>query len=167
MKMTKHFGKTHRTYGLIGGGAVLLAAICLCLTVGSPLPVLRLLGAGALLPPLWIMGLLWLCGYALAGASAGWALACAGRGASRSAQCWRGLTFLVLEVTFSFAWYSLLFQSFLQLPSWLCLFLTVGAGIACTLSWFSVSKTAAVAVAGLTLWFFCLLLVQLAVMLGS
>lgn len=164
--MTRYFGKLHKTYALIGGGAVLLSALCLCLTVGSPLPILRLLGAGALLPPLWIVGLLWLFGYALAGASAGYVLACAGKGASRSAHGWRGVTFLTLEVTLSFAWYSLLFQSFLLLPSWFCLLLAVGAGFACTLSWFSVSRPAAVASGGLTLWFFCLLLIQLAVMLG-
>jgi hypothetical protein len=93
------------------------------------LPILHLLGADALLPPLWIMGLLWLTGYVLLGAAAGYAFACSTGGPYGEASLWRGLTFLVAEVTFSFAWYSLSFGSFLLFPAWICLLLGVAAGL--------------------------------------
>ena len=102
--MTKRIGKIHKTYALIGGGTGFVGGICLTAAVGSPLPILRLLGADALLPPLWIMGLLWLTGYVLLGAAAGYAFACSTGGPYGEASLWRGLTFLVAEVTFSFAW---------------------------------------------------------------
>ncbi len=167
VKMTKHFGKFHKTYTLIGGGAGLLTAVSLRATVGSPLPVLRLLDAGAILPPLWIMGLLWIAAYAVAGGAAGYILACGSGGSHGDSLRWRGMTFLVVEVTFSYAWYSLLFGSFLPFPAWICLALAVAAGGLCAISWMPVQKLSALASAGVTLWLLCLLLTHLAVILHN
>ena len=80
MKMTNRIGKVHKTYVLIGGGMGVLSGIAVAVTVGSPLPVLRLWGADVLLPPLWILGILWLAGYALLGGAAGYAWGCPGGG---------------------------------------------------------------------------------------
>ena len=167
MKMTGSFGKFHKTCVLIGACAGLAAAVCLRLTVGSSLPILRLLGADTLLPPLWLMGILWLLSYALAGASVGYILACRAGGGDRDALRWRGITFLVLAVTLSFAWYSLLFSSFLLLPSWICLLLSVVSALLCTLFWRSVELRAAVVSGGLTLWLLLLALTQLMVILHN
>lgn len=167
MKMTGSFGKIHKTYALIGACSGLAAAVCLRLTVGSPLPILRLLGADALLPPLWLVGVLWLLSYALAGASVGYILACRAGGGDRDALRWRGITFLILAVTLSFAWYSLLFSSFLLLPSWICLLLAAASALLCTLSWRSVELRAAVVSGGLTLWLLLLVLTQLMVILHN
>ncbi len=150
--MTNRMGKTHKTYCLIGGGIGLISAVSVACAAGSPLPVLRLLGAGAVLPPLWFMALLWLAAYALAGASAGYFFACPPMGGEGEGRRWRGMTFLVLAVTFSFAWYSLFFGSFLLLPSWLCLLLSIASGAVCVLTWLPVCKTAAWMAAGVTLW---------------
>jgi hypothetical protein len=49
------------------------------------------------------MVLLWLGVYALAGASAGYLFACPPMGGEGEGKRWRGMTFLVLSVTFSFA----------------------------------------------------------------
>ena len=165
--MTKYFVKFHKTYTLIGGGTGLLGAVCVRMAVGNPLPVLRLLGADAILPPLWLMGLLWLAGYILIGCAAGYILSCPSGGAYRDLLRWRGMTFLVVAVTFSFAWYSLLFGSFLLIPSWRCLFLAAGAGTLCTLSWLPACKLPAGVSAGVTLWFIILFLVQFAVILHN
>ena len=167
MKMTNSFGKIHKTYAAIGGGAGLFIGGIVTVTVGSPLPVLRLLGGGAVLPPLWLMGLLWFMGYALAGAAVGMALPCIGMGAVREAHVWRGLTFLVLEVTFSFAWYSLSFGSFLLFPAWFCLLAGIGAGIICTLSWFRVYRLSCAAVGAVTVWLIYLALCHAIVILHN
>lgn len=167
MKMTGSFGKIHKTYALVGACSGLAAAVFLRLTVGSPLPILRLLGAEALLPPLWLVGILWLLSYALAGASVGYILACRAGGGDRDALRWRGITFLVLAVTLSFAWYSLLFSSFLLLPSWICLLLATASACLCTLSWRSVDPLATIAAGGLTLWLLLLALTQLMVILHN
>jgi tryptophan-rich sensory protein len=167
VKMTNSFGKIHKTYALIGGGAGLLMAVFVAATVGNPLPVLRLLGADVFLPPLWLTGLLWLAGYILLGAAAGCALACPTGGPYRETPLWRGLTFLVVEITFSFAWYRLLFGSFLLLPAWLCLAAGVAAGVVCFLSWISVHPLPAWLCGGVTAWLFCLLLCHVAVILHN
>ena len=167
MKMTNSFGKIHKTYALIGGGAGLLMAVSVTATAGNPLPILRLLGADALLPPLWLMGIFWLAGYTLLGAAAGYALACPGGGHSREAALWRGLTFLVVEVTFSFAWYRLFFGSFLLLPAWLCLAVGVAAGAVCFLSWLRTHPLPAWVCGGVTVWLICLLLCHVSVILHN
>ncbi len=167
MKMTGSFGKIHKTYALIGACSGLAAAVFLRLTVGSPLPILRLLGADALLPPLWLVGILWLLSYALAGASVGYILACRAGGGDRDALRWRGITFMILAVTLSFAWYSLLFSSFLLLPSWICLLLATASACLCTLSWRSVNLLPTVVVGGLALWLLLLALTQLMVILHN
>ena len=167
MKMTGSFGKIHKTYALVGACSGLAAAVFLRLTVGSPLPILRLLGAEALLPPLWLVGILWLLSYALAGVSVGYILACRAGGGDRDALRWRGITFLILAVTLSFAWYSLLFSSFLLLPSWICLLLATSSALLCTLSWRMVDPLATVAAGGLALWLLLLALTQLMVTLHN
>ena len=167
VNLTKDMGKTHKTCALIGACAGLAAAVCLRLTVGSPLPILRLLGADTLLPPLWLVGILWLLSYALAGASVGYILACRPGGGDCDALRWRGITFLILAVTFSFAWYSLLFSSFLLLPSWICLLLAAASALLCTLSWRSVNLLPTVAAGGLALWHLLLVLTQLMVILHN
>ena len=166
-KLTNRMGRIHKTSILIGGGAGILLALFPRWVVGNPLPILRLLRAEALMPPLWLMGLLWLAVYGLLGAAAGYTLACPRHGGTRDALCWRGMTFLVVEVTFSLAWYSLSFGAFLLLPSWLCLLGAVAAGGLCVLSWFSVYRlSAAVALAGV-IWHLALLLLQLSVILHN
>lgn len=168
MKVTNHFGKTHKTYAMIGGGSGLGIAVFVAITVGSPFPILRMLGAEGLLPPIWLMGLLWFASYALEGCAAGIAAGClGGRGDVRETGLWRGMTFLVAEITFSLAWYRLLFCSFLLFPSFCCLLLAVCAGIVCLLSWFPIHKLSAALCAGVTMWRLCLMFTQVIVILHN
>lgn len=167
VKMTNRISKIHQTYALIGGGTGLVGGISVAATVGSPLPILRLLGADAILPPLWIMGILWLSGYVLLGATAGYALAGSAGGPYREAPLWRGLTFLVVEVTFSFAWYSLSFGSFLLFPAWICLSLGVAAGVMCVLSWYALHRIPAYVCGGVTLWLLGLAIYHVIVILHN
>ena len=76
VKMTNHMGRAHKACALVGGGLGLAGSIATASAVGSPLPVLHVLGADVILPPIWFLGLLWLAGYGLLGAGAGFVLAC-------------------------------------------------------------------------------------------
>lgn len=165
--MTNRMDKTHKTYCLIGGGIGLFSAVSVACVVGSPLPVLRLLGAAGVLPPLWLMEILWLGMYALAGVSAGYLFACPPGGGEGEALRWRGMTFLIFEVTFSFAWYSLLFGSLLLLPSWICLLLSIASGVVGAVTWLPVCKPAAGIAAGVALGQLSLWITQLAVILHN
>ena len=142
--MTKRIGKIHKTYALIGGGTGFVGGICLTAAVGRPLPILRLLGAAA-----------------------GYALACSTGGPYGEASLWRGLTFLVAEVTFSFAWYSLSFGSFLLFPAWICLLLGVAAGVTCLLSGYALYRLPAYVCGGVTLWLLCMAIYHVVVILHN
>lgn len=165
--MTKRIDKVHKTCATIGGCAGLLGGIFLVSAVGSPLPILRLLAADAILPPLWLMGLLWLIGCVALGIAAGCVWTCPNGGPCREVLLWRGLVFLVAEVSFSFAWYSLLFEAFLMFPAWICLVIGVAAGIACTVTWFRAYRVSSLFCGGATLWLFYLTLCHLVVILHN
>ena len=68
-----------------GGGIALAAALFTRLRVGSPLPLLHLLNADSILPPLWLTGLCWLSSFFLSGCAAGFILNCRTGGRVRSA----------------------------------------------------------------------------------
>lgn len=167
VKMTNHLGKAHKTCALVGGGLGLLSSIIVASAVGSPLPVLRVLGADAILPPIWLMGLLWLAGYALLGAAAGYVLACLSGGPCHDTPLWKGLTFWVVEFIFPFVWYCLSFGPCLLFRAGICLLIGVAAGVVCTLSWFRVYRLPALLCGGVTLWMLYLLLCHLVVVLHS
>ena len=163
--MMRQVGKVHKTYALIGGALALVGSIAVASAVGSPLPVLRILGADAILPPIWFLGLLWLVGYALLGASAGYVLACLSGGPCGDTPIWKGLTCWVVAFTFSFAWYCLSFGSCLLFRAGICLLVGVAAGVACTVSWLRVHRLPALFCGGATLWMLYLFLCHLVVSL--
>ena len=165
MKHTKSAAKLITLPALIGGGVALIAALLTRLTVGSPLAVAHKLEVFLILPPLWLMSLLWLFSFLLMGAAAGHLLASPMGSAKREAYLWRGSTFMVLAVVFSLVWYTLLFGKLFLLPSWICLLLSAAAAFACALSWRQVARGAAAAALGFALWQITLFLLQFAVLL--
>ena len=163
----KSVSRLQKTGMAVGGGAGLLGAVALRGAAGSPVPVWRLLGADALLPPLWLMGLVWLAVYVLAGGAAGYLATCSAAGGRREALLWRGGTFLALALGLSFCWYSCLFASFLLLLSWICLAAAVFFAVLSTVTWWQLSRPCALAVGLMGAWFLCLALVQFALLLRA
>ncbi len=152
---------------LLGGGIVLTVVLLTRLAVGSPLIILHKLGATLALPPMWLMGLLWLGTYVLVGASAGYLLSFPAGNIRRDVHLWRGCTFMVLAVGFSLVWYILLFGKFWLILSWICLCLSAVCAVICTLSWWQIGKVASIIVFGFSLWQICLFFLQLAVILHA
>ena len=165
MRSTRPTSRIITLPALIGAGVTLAAALLTRLAVGSPLAVLHKLGAAAILPPLWLMSLVWLASFASAGAIAGYLLACPAGHAARETALWRGATFFVLAMVFSLVWYTLLFGKLCLLPSWLCLFLSAASAAVCGLSWGKLFLGGAWILFGFAVWQTVLILFQLCILL--
>lgn len=133
--MKKDSTHTGRTTALICGGLATLAALIVRLRTGSPLPVLHLLRSHTGLPPLWLLGILWLGGPFLFGYITGKVWVHPAPGVHRSTWRWRGTLYGLTALALSLLWYPLVFASSLLWLSWLCLLLAAGASLLCTLCW--------------------------------
>ena len=152
---------------LVGGGAATSCALLTRLAVGGPLSVVHKLDAYLLLPPLWLMSLLWLASFALLGGAAGYLWSHPTGGLEGEARLWRGGTFMVLAVVFSLVWYTLLFGKLYLLISWFCLLPAVAAALACAYAWWWIGKGAAALCVAFGLWQICLFFLQLAALLHA
>ena len=151
----------------IGGGIAVAAAILVRVAVGSPHSALWQLGATDRLPPLWILSLLWLGFFFLAGCAWGYLLGGCGKrgGAIHEAAVWRGSLCLVLSLVFSFLWYALLVGTLSLFLSWLCLAAAVAFAFLCAFSWFRVGRGVGWVTVGFALWLFFLFLMHFTVVL--
>ncbi len=150
---------------LIGAGLLLACAMLTRWSVGSPIILLHKLSASALLPPMWLMSLLWLGFYLLWGAALGDLLSCPPTSPVGEVHLWRGCTFAVLAVVFSLVWYTLLFGKFYLVPSWMCLLVSAAAAFVCAYSWWRVTKWTSCVALLFGLWNICLFFLQFAVIL--
>lgn len=164
MKRSRFFPKDCTAPSAIGGGIALGAALLTRLTAGSPLWLIHAGGVSGVLPPLWLLSLLWLISFAAIGAAAGYAFACP-RGGGREACLWRGSTFLVLSAALTLTWYALLFGKHYLLPSWILLLPAAAASWLCGISWWRVAGIAGGAVWCWGAWQIILWLLQLRVLL--
>ena len=149
----------------IGAGAVTAAVLLTRVAVGSPWEVLHRLSTATLLPPLWLMSLLWVASFVLVGGAAGILLSSPEGSAVRQAHLWRGSTFLSLAVVFALAWYTLLFGKHWLLLSALLLLLAAAASLICAISWRAACGRGWIAPLAYALWQILLFLLQLAVLL--
>ncbi len=156
-----------RTYALIGGVMGLLAVLTMRFAIESPWTVYHRLGAAEVLPPLLLLGLVWLALPILCGLAAGWLLSRLHRAADAEAAFWRGCTCLVLSLMCAMAWYALLFGKCSLFFSGLCLIGAILLSVLCALSWRALSVGVTLLAAGNALWYILLFLMQLAVVLHS
>ena len=165
----KEISPTGRSYALIGGAIGLLAALTVRFAMGSPWTVLHRLNAADVLPPLWLLGLLWFAFPVLCGLSAGALMSRLCGVARAEADFWRGCTFLVLSLLCAFAWYILLFGKCSLFFSGLCLLAAACASLLCVLSWRLISRgrVCTLIVAVNALWYVLLFFMQLAVVLHN
>lgn len=157
----------HKNCILAGGGIGVGIALAVRLLTTSPRLVLHALAPTLSLPPLWLMGILWLAGCFLLGASVGYMVGRRSGGMRCEMLAWRGSTFLVLTVAFSLMWYALLFGKFSLLLSLICLPVAMLTTAFCILTWWRVSAGVSLLLGGYILWLLFLLLLQLAVILHN
>ncbi len=158
---------TERVSAAVGGGVAVLVTVSVRVAVGGPVELFHYLGAGEVLPPLWLMGLLWLGGFFVIGATVGVLIISPRRCGGREADVWRGCTCLVLSLGAALMWYTLLFGKGSLFFSWLCLPVAIVAGIPGVTAWYRADRHAAVAAGGWILWMALLFLAQFAVMLRN
>ncbi len=156
-----------RTCALIGGGVALVTLLTVRFVAGSPWVVLHRFSAGTVLPPLWLLGLVWFALPILCGWEAGLLFSKISHAAEREAAFWRGCTALVLSLMCASAWYVLLFGKCSLFFSGLCL---PGAAILSLfgcVSWKDLSRGAVIVTTLHALWYLLLLILQLAVALHA
>ena len=151
MKQSRFFAKGCTVPMAFGGGITMLAAFLTRLVTGSPLWLIHLGDVSGVLPPLWLISLLWLLSFLAVGAAAGYVFVCPPGGGGREVYVWRGSTFFVLAVVLSLTWYALLFGKHYLVPSWLLLIPSALCAAVCGLSWLRICR-----IAGGTVWCFAL-----------
>ena len=165
----KEISPTGRSYALIGGAVGLLMTMAVRFAMGSPWTVFHRLNAADVLPPLWLLGLLWFAFPVLCGLAAGALMSRLCGVARAEADFWRGCTFLVLSLLCAFAWYILLFGKCSLFFSGLCLLAAACASLLCVLSWRAISHgcVCTLIVAANALWYVIIFFMQLAVVLHN
>ncbi len=156
-----------RTYALIGGIIGFLTVLTVRFIIGSPRMVIHALNAGGILPPLWLLSLIWFAFPTQCGLSAGLLLSRLQHAAEREAIFWRGCTALVLSFMCAAAWYALLFGKCSLIISGICLMAAIFLSVLCAISWSTLSGGAGLIMAGNALWYTVLLLLQIAVALRT
>lgn len=141
--------------GILCAGAGMLTRFW----AGSPYGGLHQMGISEIVPPVWLMSLLWLLWYFALGAVCGAVLA--GHGAC-SVAAWRGTVFFVLMLGLGLVWYPLFFG---RQAVGLCLLITVLLLILCVLcalNWQQLSLVAGAVIYLHGLWLVYMLILQVA-----
>ncbi len=150
---------------LVGGGAGLASAVCLRLCAGSPWAIFCRLSAGRILPPLWLLSLVFVGWFCLVGAGLGLLLSDGRRPPVAEGGVWRGTTCLLASVALTCLWYTLLFAKNSLLFSWICLPLAVALALLTLVSWWRPAPLYVLLAGGYALWLLCLFFWQGAVIL--
>lgn len=178
IKATNPWNKTnhpmHSLYGVIcmkneKNNSVLLAAvICGAVTLavamlvrtwaGAPYQGILQMGIGGVIPPVWLMALLWLGWYFCLGAVCGGVLAAYGRG---NVGAWRGAVFFVLMIGLGFVWYPLFFVRHALFLCVLISLILIGLCLLCALNWQSLSLVAGAIFYLHALWLVYMLILQI------
>lgn len=131
---------------------------------GSPLPTLHFVGARELIPPVWLLVLLFCISYVVAGLGLGLALG------NRASPCgdkkYQGAMWFVISLALGYAWYPIFFCARLFLVSAgmsaLCLFTAICAAICFA----SVSKISFFLTIAYNCWLLYLFLLNMKVFFG-
>ncbi len=146
--LNMEMNRTRPILMLLIGGLMAIGGIAVRMAVGSPHVMMLALDIGDLVPPVWVMMLLWSVSFFVIGAAAGFVLGI--REGGCEVDKYKGGMLFVLLGVLELCWYPTLFGAglvFLSvLESMLILCLSVGV----TLSFYRVSK-----LAGMLLLFHC------------
>ena len=146
------------TCALIVGGVLALLGMGVRLWWGSPNEGIMQMGIRHLLPPVWVMGLLWTLWYFALGSTLGAVLCAYG---STCIAAWRGAFFFLLMLFAGYLWYPLFFVRQAPLLSFLVLLAVLSCAVLCALQWQKVSFAAAAVLWAHVLWLLYMLILQL------
>ncbi len=145
------------------GGALLasLGIVCRAMT-GSPYRVILELGVGELIPPVWLMTLLWTASFFLVGAATGFVLGYRMQGSRE--EKYKGGMYAILLCALELTWYPTLFGAALVFVSTLICLCILMASIAATVSFFRVSSFAGTILVFHDVWLAYMLMLNIAVL---
>ncbi|MBQ2256145.1 MAG: tryptophan-rich sensory protein [Clostridia bacterium] len=143
---------------LIVGGVLVLLGMGVRLWWGAPNAGITQMGIRHLLPPVWVMGLLWTLWYFALGTTLGAVLCAYG---STCIAAWRGAFFFLLMLFAGYLWYPLFFVRQAPLLSFLVLLAVLSCAVLCALQWQKVSFAAAAVLWAHVLWLLYMLILQL------
>jgi len=150
---------------VIAGGLCAVAAILVRGFVGSPYPVMLELGIGDIVPPVWIMTLLWTASFFIIGAAAGFVLGY--RSGGCDGEKYKGCMLFVLLLIGELCWYPILFGARLVFLSVLASILILCLGIWVTGCFSRVSKLAGMLLWMHNIWLVYMLILNFAVLFRS
>ena len=96
---------------LTGAGVLMGAGLCVRTVSGSPYARGMMLHFGDVIPPVLLMGLLWMVWYGVLGATLAATLCCTRRGAHAQLAACRGSMLLLCMIFLGFFWYPLFFAA--------------------------------------------------------
>jgi len=143
---------------------VLLTVIALLVRagVGSPYQTIHAMGIDEIVPPVWIMTLLWTLSFLIVGCAAGFVLAF--RTCGRDAEKYRGGMFFVLLAVLEICWYPLFFGAHLVFLSALSSILILCLALTVTFAFYRVTKFAGMLLLLHDVWLIYMLILNFAVL---
>ncbi len=143
---------------------VLLTVIALLVRgfTGSPYAVILALDVRDMIPPVWIMTLLWSVSFLVVGAAGGFVLAY--RASGREADKYKGCMFFVLLSVMELLWYPTFFGAQMLFLSVLIAILCLCLSIAVTAAFYRVTKLAGMLLFLHDVWLVYMLILNFAVL---
>lgn len=143
---------------------LLFIAIFVRWVCGSPLSTLHYIGAGDIMPPIWLTVLLFSVSYIVAGLTLG--LALGNRFCLYPERKYQGAMWFIIALALGYAWYPLFFCARLFLVSLIVCALCLFASICASICFFAVSRASFVFSVIYDVWLAYLLLLNLKVFFG-
>ena len=156
IRMKREKSSATLSYALIFGAGLVLCAMAVRFWWGSPNTGITQLGIREVLPPVWLISLLWTLWYFVLGATLGCMICSYG---NRCIGAWRGAFFFLLMICVGFLWYPLFFVRLNLMLSLLVIVVTAVLAGVCALQWQGISP-----VAGAVLWLHVLWLLYMLIL---
>ena len=144
------------------GTLLTVIAIIVRAKVGSPYQTIHAMNLDAIIPPVWIMTLLWSLSFLTVGCAAGFVLAYHACG--RDGEKYKGLLFFVLLAVLELCWYPTFFGAHLVFLSTLEAILILCLSLAVTFSFYRVTKFAGMLLLLHDIWLIYMLILNFAVL---
>ena len=165
--MTKLFNNINKSWALATGILLIASSYIVKNAVQSPYILLHQTDALDLLPPLWLLTLLWYVLYFVSGFVAGHILSLACVSTELDVKRYQGGMFFVIAITLSFAWYLLLFGPELFFLSWIICGVAATSFLLTAFCWLRLGKNSFLILLSVSIAFYFLFIIQFFVMLHT
>ena len=163
MEMRHEKNSNTLTCALVFGALLALCGMGVRLWYGAPYAGLTQMGIREIIPPVWLMSLLWTLWYFALGALVGAILCAFGK---NCINAWRGACFFLLMICIGFLWYPLFFVKHSLVLSLLVLVAVLVLCCISALYWQTLSLAAGAVLWLHALWLIYMFILQLVCLFG-